>query len=242
MEDDPRTLVYQETLRVGKRKRLLKQYARIAAWGIGLYVLFAVVLFPPSTCGCGGAKVYRIVCQSNMKQLGLALSQYEQDSDGELPPISQAGGKATWRETLYPYVKSIGVYRCPDNRAESRADAPDNLPKSYGANALNWKGGTPVGQSIAVVDMDGYAGAGWNVISPAFLPKTGRELRTHKPDHAFYEHPAGPVNFLFSDGHVKSLPPMNTLTPVNLWTRDNAPFTGQDLSNARAILQHAQDE
>jgi hypothetical protein len=35
---------------------------------------------------------------------------------------------------------------------------------------------------------------------------------------------------------------MSTLTPINLWTHDNAPFSGQDLQNAQAILKHAEQE
>ena len=242
MQDDPSMLAYQGTMRRYKRKWLWKQYARIAAWGIGLYLAF-VVLFPFSACGCKSMGVARRAsCQSNLKQLGLALSQYTQDSDGELPPISQPGGKTTWREAIYPFVKSTGVYRCPDTRSDSIQDSPDHLQASYGANALNWNGGKSAIGSIAVVDMDGYVGPEWNVVSPAFLPKTGRELHTHKPNHAFYEHPTGPVNVLFSDGHVKAKQPMDTLLPVNLWTRNNSPFAVQDLSNAQSILQHAQDE
>jgi prepilin-type processing-associated H-X9-DG protein len=58
----------------------------------------------------------------------------------------------------------------------------------------------------------------------------------------FYEHSHGPVNFLFADGHVKGINPLATLTPINLWTHDNAPFSGQDLQNAQANLKHAEQE
>lgn len=83
--------------------------------------------------------------------------------------------------------------------------------------------------------------------APAAFPGRWRNAmsqrpRKNKPRHLFYEHPIGTLNCLFTDGHVKALKPMATLTPVNLWTRDNAPFTGQDLSNAQAILKHAEDE
>lgn len=80
------------------------------------------------------------------------------------------------------------------------------------------------------------------MVSPAFLPGTGRSLYAHLPLHAFYEHPAGVVNCLFADGHVKGMKVATTLSPVNLWTRDNAPFAGPDLTNAQAILTHAEKE
>lgn len=50
-------------------------------------------------------------------------------------------------------------------------------------------------------------------------------------------------NFLFADGHVKAMRPLQTLdtasggsSDVNLWTRDNSAFTS---GSARANLQTA---
>lgn len=224
------------------RRERLKNCAKALGLGITIYVFFAVVVFPSIVCGCqkNGGIARRSACVSNMKQLGLAMMQYTQDYDGELPPVSQPVGKGTWREAIYPYVKATDVYRCPDTNPAK--DTPQNLPHSYGANAVGWNKRLSASPSIAIVDMNGFAGPDWNLISPAFLPGTGRELHAHVPNHAFYEHPHGPVNCLFTDGHVKSFKPMATLTPVNLWMRDNTPFAGQELNNARAILQHAEEE
>lgn len=46
-------------------------------------------------------------CQSNLKQLGLALMMYAQDYDDRLPPAQR------WTEVLYPYVKNESVFKCP---------------------------------------------------------------------------------------------------------------------------------
>lgn len=56
----------------------------------------------------------RTVCQSNERQLGLALQQYTQDNNGTFPTVhgDQAIG---WAGRIYPYVKSKGVYACPDD-------------------------------------------------------------------------------------------------------------------------------
>ena len=205
----------------------------------------------------------RSACASNMKQLGLALVQYSQDYDNSLPSSTNSNGHG-WREAIYPYVQSPGVYRCPDDKRGGSQDAPNNLPKSYAANHLgpganhlerglfaapneppasvNWKTLADPAQTIALVDIRGDNGEKWNIVSPAFLPNSGRELYAHVPRHLFYEHVTGTLNVLFADGHVKALKPMATLSPVNLWTRDNAPFIGQDLQNAQAILKHAEDE
>ena len=189
----------------------------------------------------------RASCQSNMKQLGLALAQYSQDYNNTLPAYASASGYG-WRESLYPYAKSTGIYQCAnDARGRNNEYSPDNLPRSYGANAAVITGGSvrainnPT-QTITVVDMRGYDGEEWDMVSPAFLPSTGRELYAHIPTHLFYEHPEGVLNLLFADGHVKGMKPAATLAPVNLWTPDNKPFLGRDLANAQAIVKHAESE
>ena len=213
----------------------------------GLLVLVLLFLFSPFiTFLLYGGQVgdsRAVSCESNMKQLGLALSQYSQDNDETLPRAMTADGQG-WHEATYPYVKSTGVYRYPDDKRGSSQDAPDHLPKSYAANAAVLGGGIASANqnAISAVDTRGYEGEGWDMTSPAFLPDSGRELYAHLPRHIFYEHPEGTVNCLFADGHVKAKKPADTLTPMNLWTRDNAPFTGQDLANAQAILTHAEKE
>ena len=226
-----------------------------AAW------LLAAIIFPLfQPINTGNSR--RASCQSNYDQLGLALSQYAQDNNAlALPPTVSATGQG-WREALYPYVKSVGVYRCPDDEHGGDNFSPENLPKSYGASTL---GPGPDGkdrgafagptekpttvmdfpdpaQTIMLTDMRGGSGADWNLVSPAFLPAAGRRLYAHFPKHWFFERPPGKLNCLFVDGHVKSLLPEATLTPNNLWTQDNKPFTGPDLQNAQAVLARAAQE
>lgn len=187
-------------------------------------------------------------CQSNMKQLGLALVQYAQDND-ELLPEKASSGSSGWREAVYPFVKSTGVYRCPDDRRNGNQDAPTHLPKSYAANIACLSSGKKeatvfslASSTVLVTDTRGYDGEDWDITNSAFLPSAGSELYTHKPSHYFYEHPLGTLNLLFADGHVKAMKPDATLEPLNLWTPNNIPFAGQDLTNARAILTHAEDQ
>ena len=211
----------------------------------GCFVIFLLVVCGPfliASLFVGHYGAYGASCQSNMKQLGLALEQYTQDSDNQLPPLVQPLVNQTWRETLYPYVKSTGVYYCPSDAYRAGQFTEQHLARSYAANRAGWGKIANAHSVIRLVDVRGDDGPDWDMTSPKFAPPSGCHLYTHTPRHLFFEHPNGPVNCLFSDGHVKAMKPMTTLTPVNLWTRDNAPFAGQDLTNAKAILQHTQDE
>ncbi len=227
----------------GKQKK--RNGLNSALWG--LLIVTLLFLFSPfiTLLLYGGelGDIRSVSCESNMKQLGLALLQYSQDNNDIPPAVTTANGHG-WRESVYPYIKSTGVYRCPNDKRDSSQDAPNHLPKSYGANIAVLRGSTASANplSISVIDTRGYEGEDWDIISPAFLPNRGRELYAHLPRHIFYEHPAGTVNCLFADGHVKAMKPADTLTPTNLWTRDNAPFAGQDLANVQAILTHAEKE
>ncbi len=88
----------------------------------------------------------RTSCLSNEKQLGLAFVQYTQDYD-EMNPYginnSAAGGKNLgqgWGGQLYTYVKSTGVYKCPDDSTNTASSGGVTAyPISYAFNA-NAKG------------------------------------------------------------------------------------------------------
>lgn len=229
------------------------------AGAVSLAVVAAAVLFPVVVGSPGGIS-FRAQGMSNMKQLMLGLTQYMQDSDGTLPPANSADGHG-WREAIYPFVQSPWAYSIPDDE-DKRRNTPDDLPRSIAANHIGPDGQgvergafaltgerrvtlaqfTDPSAMIMLVSVRGIDGEYWNTTDAAFLPQTGRELFAQKPRHAFYEHPSGVVLFAFLDGHVKAIPkPTETLTPKH-WTRNNAPFAGQDSRNAQIILKYAEDE
>jgi prepilin-type N-terminal cleavage/methylation domain-containing protein/prepilin-type processing-associated H-X9-DG protein len=86
---------------------------------IAIIALLAAILFP--VFGRARENARRSSCQSNLKQIGLALMQYAQDYDETATPYEQpATPKHSWRTIVQAYIKSNQVTACPSNpRRES---------------------------------------------------------------------------------------------------------------------------
>jgi len=94
---------------------------------IAIIAILAAILFP--VFARAREKARQANCQSNLKQLQLALIMYQQDSD-ELnahlflgggpvdqpfngPPGPGPGGGWSWKTAIYPYTKNTQMYICP---------------------------------------------------------------------------------------------------------------------------------
>ncbi len=103
---------------------------------IAIIAILAAILFPVFQKVRENAR--RASCQSNLHQLGLALVQYNQDADERFPAGGNHGGTG-WGAELYPYVKSTGVYKCPDDPTSNATNLEGNgetdVPVSYGMNS-----------------------------------------------------------------------------------------------------------
>lgn len=210
---------------------------------IAMIAILAAVLFPVFQKVRENAR--RTTCASNQRQIGLAITQYTQDSDEALPPGAYAlgGATVTWRQEIFPYVKSVSVFTCPSNSYNGVTTDVDGgeFFVSYGANDSVLRSGGQTTllnalQNPSTLFLVGETdGSGYKLNNPPNPPLLS-------PDCGGCDlHPAGShtdlfaghltrSNWLFADGHVRSLRPTQTCAGVDIWDLDrnnaNQPCAG----------------
>ncbi len=207
---------------------------------IAIIAILAAILFPVFARARENAR--RSSCMSNLKQLGLGMMQYTQDYDEKYPCPGEtsyngenrnndgSAKQASWRQKIYPYVKSTQLFSCPSNThnadiadvgAPGVAGSPvPQMPVSYMINYnLYVSPGGYQGLSMAQIDQastriaiaEGGAD-GWNWT--AFSPGWG----TNIAGRAFAGH-LGTFCLVYADGHAKAKRPATTALPLNEWGR-----------------------
>jgi len=97
---------------------------------IAIIAILAAILFP--VFAKVREKARQTACLSNVKQLGLAFMQYEQDFDESPPNTTNLYGYGPgWAGQIYPYVKSAAVFRCP---SDTTTDGTNEHDSSYALN------------------------------------------------------------------------------------------------------------
>jgi prepilin-type N-terminal cleavage/methylation domain-containing protein/prepilin-type processing-associated H-X9-DG protein len=114
---------------------------------IAIIAVLAAILFP--VFGQAREKARQTSCLSNLKQLGLAFTQYIQDYDGQYPtcdndkakiagkppepetPDADGPPERDWHIVLQPYIKNFGVLRCPSDASLTPADPRNPVKKEY---------------------------------------------------------------------------------------------------------------
>ena len=237
------------------RPRLISSWLVNAAVSVFIVLLLAAILFPVGTKSSGAAR--RSSCSSNLKQIGLATMQYMQEYDDHLPPLTngrQTDGKTqSWRSLLSPYqryTKVADLWKCAENPA-SKSDtlAVDGLPLGYdaiiGGPIRNGKPleisyiKSPFSVILAFEENGDNAEA--QQIGALWDKDNGDENWTN----ILYAGHLGTSNYLFLDGHVKSLRPMTTIynhsnskTNLNFWNINNkAPVSPRALAKLKAAQQ-----
>ncbi|MEA3401028.1 MAG: DUF1559 domain-containing protein [Armatimonadota bacterium] len=189
---------------------------------IAIIAILAAILFP--VFARAREKARQASCQSNLKQLGIALNMYAQDYDERLPwhcrttPVSDPNRNYTgWNTQIFPYVKNEQLYVCPSDDWHNKTA----LCGGYGYNLSRLdlgSGLTQVGcdyanlaklmypaETIAICDSDGTKWVGhWDGANVQQLD--------------FQKHNEG-TNCCFVDGHVKWMKTAQLDRLGGLWDR-----------------------
>ena len=208
---------------------------------IAIIAILAAILFPAFAKAREAAR--RSSCSSNMKQIGVALMQYTQEYD-EKYPIGNAGDSIAWTVVVQPYLKSAQIFSCPSNTKNQTfmQNTGNTIPMSYAANGTNavvnqMGGRAPInddannssgyggGAALASIDAPAqlilvYENSGTNPYSIQY------DLANLASNNFNFQNHLGTSNFLFGDGHVKSMRPTATGTPINLWNITNTTTYG----------------
>ncbi|HEY3332791.1 MAG TPA: DUF1559 domain-containing protein [Capsulimonadaceae bacterium] len=167
---------------------------------IAIIAILAAILFP--VFAKAREKARQATCQSNLKQMGIGFVQYVQDYDEKFPTDGFLLGSNTnaatssWAAQIYPYEKSTGVFKCPNDTGVASTTGPA-YPVSYGMN-WNLDGqsqavATSVAVTVLAVEIDdplvggnGYAAAVPVTGTNAFDPTVSTDAFTGTETNGIY--------------------------------------------------------
>jgi prepilin-type N-terminal cleavage/methylation domain-containing protein/prepilin-type processing-associated H-X9-DG protein len=190
---------------------------------IAIIAILTAILFPVFAQARERARATS--CLSNMKQAGIAWSMYAQDYDETTPP--QVSGAGSWYITLQSYLKNWNLMMCPD-RSDTAGCKDSSNPLSprclgYGYNdgfisdagyGLSYtqtqdaqgrtlRAGRPLAAITTPADCvaigDTYDNPGYSVAMDNILSRLPNGYSSSGLRH-FQS-----LNFVFADGHAKSL-------------------------------------
>lgn len=221
---------------------------------IAIIALLAAILFPVFARARENAR--KSSCQNNLKQIGIGIAQYVQDYDETLFRRDGMAG-LNWKQVVQPYIKSTQTFDCPSNTSTATSGnilanyAINNAACQFandgdvaGTNCTNGglQGNSPTNiadiprpsEKIIVVELRTQ---GWtDFASPWWTGYPGNWT------NGFAGH-LGTANFLFADGHVKSLKPTATATATTqMWefrSNANPGGNGVNYNTAMQALQNA---
>ncbi len=178
---------------------------------IAIIAILAAILFPVFARARENAR--RASCQSNLKQIGLGMTQYSQDYDEKTLPFPDYTNNRQFGVLLQPYLKSVQIFICPSG-AGSLYSVTANGGPSNGVDH-NWCIGTtaapvftasyginPNVNSISLAQIQNSALTAFFV--DAAWPEVGTITATSNYGADANRHFDG-LNIAYADGHVKWL-------------------------------------
>ena len=203
---------------------------------IAIIAILAAILFP--VFAKAREKARQASCQSNLKQIGLALQMYAQDYDGRNVPCCTGGSNyaagGRWAtDMLEPYVKNDQIFCCPSKGYSTHRCPCPSVRRNRGYGLNNWvRDQNPIywscqdtacrypAQTIVISDARCF-NTSWLASSPMPLNRVGDVYNADGTIREWRHNDM--VNALFADGHVKTVKPMGT----ELSTDTNSPWTGR---------------
>ena len=220
---------------------------------IAIIAILAAILFPVFAKARENAR--RTSCASNLKQIGLGIMQYTQDYDEMMVPAvvtctdaSCPSGYRGFEALIMPYVKSGQLFVCPSNSNKSKLLG--NAGEALDGTLINQSYGT-LSDNVSYAALQDF---GAHSLSDYLSPSqcltafdsdkpyaTDSETDAGDPTNGIgpgSNGHLGMANFLFVDGHVKSLKPLATIgTGGNLWNVDSTQAPSTTLANSLAAVQ-----
>lgn len=194
---------------------------------IAIIGILAAMLFP--VFAQAREKARAIVCISNVSQLGKAMVMYWMDYDslspgqehlyieGDCPFWMDAaygvpnwfnGPYANWARAVFPYVRSVEIYRCPSQRGwtQNSDTTQPGLSYIYNGFAAGRSDAAAQNPSQTVLLWDYRYLTSYAVVNPA-PPLPG--LCTEPGCYCYYDGWSAhnqQFNVLYFDGHAKNMP------------------------------------
>jgi prepilin-type N-terminal cleavage/methylation domain-containing protein/prepilin-type processing-associated H-X9-DG protein len=214
---------------------------------IAIIAILAVILFP--VFAQAREKGRQAVCLSNLKQIALGMRMYVQDYDDLYPPHRLGPDCCyprayTWKAAIAPYLKSVDVERCPSN-AFNRVPAAgetnwvergEPFPRSYCINSAGLNQNIYNARADASIDRPSELIAicecryGYPNVHPSdqswssFKYSNDWNPAPASPQGVLQTH-QGASNFVFLDGHVKAIRPLQTVqiagSQRTMWTTND---------------------
>jgi prepilin-type N-terminal cleavage/methylation domain-containing protein/prepilin-type processing-associated H-X9-DG protein len=164
---------------------------------IAIIAILAAIIFPVFSRAREAAR--KAICQSNLRQLGLAFLMYCEEWEERYPPAYQ------WKTRLQPYIRTVEINRCP-----SRPELPWYYGHGYNIGCPSPQvRGFPEERIAAIMSPDRkILVAEWDRCNAG--PPCGPPGLFAGDATCFWAvcrvHNGG-SNLLFADGHVKWMRP-----------------------------------
>ena len=178
---------------------------------IAIIAILAAILFP--VFARAREKARQSACQSNLKQIGLALKMYTQDYDEtNLRMYFGTGSMAyRWHQAVQPYMKSTDMFRCLTSG--QLVDPYSGLYMCYGMNSFNFDANPATSFWYGPADADIRDPAGTIWVTDSMNPSDPTQGSYYVGGGATFSQPVTRVayrhnemfNALWYDGHVKSM-------------------------------------